>query len=117
MKAFFFVAASLFAALVAVPAASSTQSSTPSVASGKTVVIHMHDFSFDPQTVTVAPGTTVEWDNDDGARHTVTAGDKSFNSGDIKPGDKWSHVFADAGTFAYGCTQHPEMTGSIVVKP
>ena len=76
----------------------------------------MHDFMFDPETVTVSPGTTVEWDNDDGARHTITAADKSFDSGDLKPGQKWSHVFATAGTYAYSCTQHPEMTATVVVK-
>ena len=80
------------------------------------VIIHMHDFMFDPSSVTVTPGTTVEWDNDDGARHTITATDKSFDSGDLKPGQKWSHVFATAGTFAYSCTQHPEMTATVIVK-
>jgi plastocyanin len=122
MKAFFSIVVVLFCALVALPAASATPtaapaaSATPAAAPAATVVVHIHDFQFDPETVTVAPGTTVEWDNDDGARHTVTAADKSFDSGDLKPGTKWSYTFAAAGTFAYGCTQHPEMTGSVTVK-
>jgi plastocyanin len=118
MRAFFVTAALLFVALAALPAActsrAAAQSAPPS--SSAPVIIHMHDFMFDPDTVTVPAGTTVEWDNDDGARHTITATDKSFDSGDLKPGQKWSHVFATAGTFAYSCTQHPEMTATVVVQ-
>jgi plastocyanin len=117
MKAFYFLAALIFVAIAAVPAACSRASaqSAPPAASAP-VIIHMHDFMFDPDSVTVTPGTTVEWDNDDGARHTITASDKSFDSGDLKPGQKWSHVFATAGTFTYSCTQHPEMQATIIVK-
>jgi|HubBroStandDraft_5_1064220.scaffolds.fasta_scaffold840682_1 plastocyanin len=120
MKAFYCVAALFFVALAAAPAAcssrASAQSAPPSAAAAAPVIIHMHDFMFDPDSVTVTAGTTVEWDNDDGARHTITAADKSFDSGDLKPGQKWSHVFATPGTYAYSCTQHPEMTATIVVK-
>lgn len=118
MKAFFFTAALLFVALASVLGAhsprASAQSATP--AASAPVIIHMHDFMFDPDTVAVSAGTTVEWDNDDGARHTITATDKTFDSGDLKPGQKWSHVFSTPGTYAYSCTQHPEMTATIVVK-
>jgi plastocyanin len=120
MKAFYCVAALFFVALAAAPAAcssrASAQSAPPSAAAAAPVIIHMHDFMFDPDSVTVTAGTTVEWDNDDGARHTITAADKSFDSGDLKPGQKWSHVFSTPGTYAYSCTQHPEMTATIVVK-
>jgi plastocyanin len=117
MKAFYCIAALVFVALVGVPSARvSAQSAPPAAAAATRVIIHLHDFMFDPNSVTVAPGTTVEWDNDDGARHTVTATDKSFDSGDLKPGQKWSHVFTTPGTFAYSCTQHPEMTGTVTVK-
>jgi plastocyanin len=119
MRAFLSTALFLFAFAI-VPAACSSpaaKASAPDAAAPTApVVIHMHDFMFDPDTVTIAPGQTVEFDNDDGARHTVTATDKSFDSGDLKPGAKWSHVFASAGTFTYGCTQHPQMTGTINVK-
>jgi len=110
MKAFLLIGALLLAAL---PAAAAT---TPSATATATLTIHIHDFTFDPNTVTVAPGTTIEWDNDDGARHTVTASDGSFDSGDLKPGMKWSHTFTAPGTIAYGCTQHPEMQATVIVK-
>jgi plastocyanin len=120
MKAFYCIAALVFVALATILGAcssrASAQSAPPAAAAAAPVIIHMHDFMFDPNTVTISAGGSVEWDNDDGARHTVTATDKSFDSGDLKPGQKWSHVFATAGTYSYTCNQHPEMTGTIVVK-
>lgn len=117
MKAFYCIAALVFVVLAGLPPAQvSAQSAPPAAAAAAPVIIHLHDFMFDPASVTVSSGTTVEWDNEDGARHTVTATDKSFDSGDLKPGQKWSHVFDKPGTYAYSCTQHPEMTATIVVK-
>jgi plastocyanin len=117
MKAFSMSVALLFVAFAAIPAACSSQAAAAqTTAAPAVVVVHLHDFMMDPSTVTVAPGTTVEWDNDDGARHTITATDKSFDSGDLKPGQKWTHTFASPGTFAYTCTQHPEMTGTVIVS-
>jgi len=104
MKALLMVAALLVAALPA------------GAAPGATTVVHIHDFGYDPSDLTVAPGTTVEWDNDDGARHTITADDGSFDSGDLKPGMKWSHTFAAPGSYPYSCNQHPDMTGTVTVK-
>jgi plastocyanin len=64
----------------------------------------------------VTEGTTVEWTNNDPLAHTVTAVDKSFNSGLIQPGKKFRHTFTKTGTFNFYCTTHPFMKGAIVVK-
>jgi amicyanin len=64
----------------------------------------------------VAVGTTVEWTNNDPLPHTVTAVDKTFNSGLIQPGKTFRHTFTKAGTFKYFCMPHPFMKGVIVVK-
>lgn len=119
MRAFYTITALVFVALATILGACSSRASAqsaPPAAAAAPVIVHLHDFMFDPNTITIPAGGTVEFDNDDGARHTVTASDKSFDSGDLKPGQKWSHVFATAGTYAYTCTQHPEMTGTIIVK-
>ena len=65
--------------------------------------------------ITVAVGTTVEWTNADPLPHTVTAVDKSFNSGLIQPGKTYRHTFTKAGTFNFHCTPHPFMKGVVVV--
>lgn len=65
--------------------------------------------------ITVAVGTTIEWTNSDPLPHTVTAVDKSFNSGLIQPGKTYRHTFTKAGTFNYYCIPHPFMKGVVVV--
>ena len=61
-------------------------------------------------------GTTVVWTNTDPLAHTVTAVDKSFNSGLVYPGKTYRHTFTKAGTYNYFCMPHPFMKGVIVVK-
>ena len=72
-------------------------------------------FSFDPGTVDVATGTTVQWTNEDPTQHTVTAKDGSFSSEPLPNGKGYRVTFDRAGTFAYYCAIHPTMTGTIEV--
>jgi plastocyanin len=82
------------------------------------ITVKIDNFAFTDQTVTVAPGATVTWVNDDDAPHTVVSTDdgKSFRSKVLDTGDKFSFTFMSAGTFAYFCSIHPHMTGKVVVK-
>jgi len=64
----------------------------------------------------VVVGTTVEWTNRDPLPHSVTAVDRSFNSGLIQPGRTFRHTFTKAGTFNFFCMPHPFMKGTIVVR-
>lgn len=74
-------------------------------------------YAFSPETITVSMGDTVNWDNSSsGAPHTVTADDKSFDSGNVDEGGTYSHTFSSAGTFAYFCEYHPGMVGKVVVE-
>lgn len=72
---------------------------------------------YSPPTITVVIGknNTVTWVNNDIAPHTVTADDGSFNSGNMNPGDTWTHVFTTPGTYTYHCIYHPWMHGTIIV--
>jgi plastocyanin len=73
--------------------------------------------AFADQTVTVAPGATITWVNDDDEPHTVAAEDgKSFRSRTLDTGDRFSFTFMSPGTFGYFCSVHPHMTGKVVVK-
>jgi plastocyanin len=47
------------------------------------VIVAMKNYAFVPKSVTVAPGTTVTWRNDDNITHTATADNKLFDSGDM----------------------------------
>jgi plastocyanin len=75
------------------------------------------DFAFDPVTLRIQPGATVRWRNDGAAPHTVTADDGSFDSGLIAAGASFERTFSDTGTFAFLCTFHPEMVGTVEVIP
>ena len=70
---------------------------------------------FAPSTLDVLTGTTVTWRNGDRNTHTVTADDDSFESGFIRTGGAFVHVFAKPGVFAYHCSIHRFMKGSVRV--
>jgi len=78
--------------------------------------VSIANFAFDPDTVTIQVGDTITWTNNDGTAHTATAGDGSFNTGNIGPGGSDSVTFDTAGSFAYHCAIHPQMTGTVVVQ-
>jgi len=78
--------------------------------------VHIKDFAYHAATLTVAPGTTVHFVNDDGEAHTVTAVNKSFDSAGLDNGDGWKHTFTKPGTYAYFCALHPYMKGVVIVR-
>jgi plastocyanin len=89
----------------------------PAPNSGNGVTVKIDNFSFDAQTITVAPGSTVTWLNNDDAPHTIVADDgKSFRSRPLDSGEAYSFTFMSAGTYGYFCSIHPHMTGKVVVK-
>jgi plastocyanin len=82
------------------------------------IAVAMRGLAFPDGVRTVAVGTTVVWTNFDGANHTVTATDKSFDSGNKTKGQTYIKTFSSIGKYAYVCTIHPFMVGSItVVQP
>jgi plastocyanin len=77
----------------------------------------MKDIQFNPGKVTVDKGGTVTWTNDDSVGHDVTGdGFKSGSAGGIQGGQSFKHTFNKAGKFAYVCTVHPGMKGTVTVK-
>jgi len=78
--------------------------------------VKIDNFSFGPQTVTVAVGATVTWTNRDDIPHTVVSTDGLFKSKVRDTDEKFSYTFAKAGTYPYYCSVHPKMTGKVVVQ-
>jgi plastocyanin len=83
---------------------------------GKVVEVKVDNFSFSPQTITIAPGTTVIWTNRDDIPHTVVSDDKVFKSKVLDTDEKFSFTFDKAGNFPYFCSIHPKMTGKVIVQ-
>lgn len=79
------------------------------------------DNSFQPATIEVAAGTTVRWENRGRHDHNVLSVDDSWGAAtdDFRPGEVYSFVFTDPGTFAYYCSIHGTkdagMVGEVVV--
>ena len=73
------------------------------------------NYTFLPDTITVALNTTVTWTNEDVVKHTVTADDGSF-SGLVTQGATFPRQFRSAGTFEYFCAIHPRMRGTVIVQ-
>lgn len=87
---------------------------TPSAQAGATEV-RMAGSRFAPLDITVSVGASVTWINDDSLPHTATATDRSWSSGNLASGDRYSRTFAAAGTYSYICIYHPWMQATITV--
>src|SRR3954466_7750813 len=85
-------------------------------AQGKTMTVSIKNFAFNPPNTTVSAGTTVTWVNNDQVPHTATANNGAFDSGTLQPGQSYSFAFDKAGTYAYHCNIHPDMTATITVS-
>ncbi len=79
--------------------------------------VSIKEMKFNPASVEVNVGDSIRWTNDDDRDHTVTADDGSFKSGNLRRGASFEHTFDKPGKFAYSCSYHPRMKGSVVVSP
>jgi plastocyanin len=78
--------------------------------------VKIDNFTFGPQTLTVAVGTEVVWVNRDDIPHTIVSADGVFKSKVRDTDEKFSYTFTKSGTYSYYCSLHPKMTGKIVVR-
>src|SRR5260221_4254421 len=91
---------------------------TPQLAQATTseVTVKIENFTFAPADLTITPGTTVTWVNDDDIPHAVVETEKTFRSKALDTDDRFSFTFTTPGEFSYFCSLHPHMTGKITVK-
>jgi len=86
----------LLAGLALIAAAGFPSPASAGSAPPKVVTVVIREFEFEPATVTVHAGETVEWKNDDIVPHTATADSKArkpvFDSGTIDTGATWRYV-------------------------
>jgi plastocyanin len=90
-------------------------SSTQPISTNK---VEIKNFVFSPSSITVKVGTKVTWTNKDSTAHTVTADTSSADapsSDQLGTGQSYSFTFTKAGTYAYHCELHPNMTAKVVV--
>lgn len=81
-------------------------------------------FNFQPDPLTVAPGTTITFVNQDAINHTVTAGTREAPDTDLFDGDlaeegaTFELTLDEPGTYDYFCQIYPGpgMTATITVE-
>ena len=99
-------------------------------------IVKMNDDDpmYQPSSVRITTGETVEWENDGQVSHSVTddparadkpadallpSGVKPFNSGNVMPGGRFRHTFTEPGRYRYFCLTHEgdRMVGEVIVEP
>ncbi|MDB5057740.1 MAG: blue (type 1) copper domain protein [Chloroflexi bacterium] len=94
----------------------SAQAASPAATAHATVRVTIQNFAFSPQTITVAPGTTVIWTQKDDAPHTVTSKTGAWTaSAELSAGQTFSYTFTKTGTYPYYCAVHPNMVATVIV--
>ncbi|OFW66407.1 MAG: hypothetical protein A2Z12_05100 [Actinobacteria bacterium RBG_16_68_21] len=88
-----------------------------------TVEVSIKSLAFHPATLTVVAGTTVRWTNNESSdyygggalTHTVTSTSELWEEQVLGGGAAYEFTFEAPGTYAYMCTIHPSMTGTVTV--
>jgi plastocyanin len=90
-----------------------------SALAGDTARVSIDKMLFIPKTLTIKPGTTVEWVNDEKRNnHSVFFEKEGLAESDrMFPGESWKRTFDKPGIYPYVCGPHREMTGAIEVVP
>lgn len=102
------------ATLTASPTASEGKASAPAEAGAATITIASMNFG---APITVSPGAQVSIKNNDSAEHSVTSDAAGKFDVDVE-GKKQVTLTApsEPGEYAYHCTYHPSMHGTLIVK-
>jgi len=112
--------------LVLVPLGGCGGSSSPSDGGGgggggtepvETTSVTVRDNFFDPAAIRVAPGATVTWTFSGSEEHTVTFSNPAIqSSNNLRSGQHAAVMPETAGTYAYSCSVHAGMNGSVQVQ-
>ena len=80
------------------------------------------DFAFTPTSAARAQNATVVWGNNGSTAHNVTfdnaaaAQAAGLTGGNIAVGDILTQTITVKGTYAFHCSFHPQMTGTISIQ-
>jgi len=89
-----------------------------SMGRAETVVVEIREFAFQPQRITIAPGTTVRWVNREKRQyHNVwfeSLGEEEPPY--LFPEEQYERTFATPGRYPYRCGPHPQMEGEVIVE-
>lgn len=87
----------------------------PKAEAREVVVRMLPGNQFSPASITINVGDKVTWMNADTVPHTSTSTDRVWDSGTVRPGQRFSYTFKQAGNFPYVCLFHAGMQGTVTV--
>ena len=99
----------------AAPAAADTARPASEESGAADASVRIQGMRFSPARIEVAPGTAVEWVQQDAMPHTVALEDAGTVSDVLSRGDRYTMTFDTPGTYDYSCSIHPSMRGTVVV--
>jgi plastocyanin len=109
----------LFLAALSLAAAcgSSHGSTAPDTTPTVTTSVSISNLAFGPSAIRVSPGVVVTWTNNDNINHNVTFSDATIGAvASFSTGSKTLTMPTTPGTYAYHCTIHAGMTGTVQVQ-
>jgi len=84
---------------------------------GSGTAIDIKSFQYSPNPIVVKAGAAITVTNSDGTTHTLTSDQNGkFDTGDLDGGAKKTITIDAPGKYAYHCTIHNYMTGTIEAK-
>src|SRR5579859_7794229 len=83
---------------------------------GQSMAVSIAKFAFVPATITISAGQSITWTNADPVDHTTTSDTQVWDSGSLGPNANFTTTFSQPGTYAYHCTIHPFIRGTVVVQ-
>ena len=86
------------------------------VAEAATRTVNIRKDGFVPTTVTITAKDTVTWINRDTVNHQVVSDRGNFVSPILRPNQRYSFQFMDAGTFRYRDALEPAERGTVIVR-
>jgi plastocyanin len=98
-------------------AASNAPPASKPAASGRTVQVLVTDQSFEPSTINIRTGTTVEWTNVGEDIESVTSDENPWMfSAQLTPHDVFRYTFKRAGDYPYHSMTQIGMDGTVMVR-
>jgi plastocyanin len=87
----------------------------PEAERARAASVEVAHLMFMPAKVEVAIGVPVTWTFPEPTAHTTTSDQGFWDSGTKSGGETYARTFTSAGKFAYHCSIHPTMRGSVAV--
>lgn len=78
--------------------------------------VTIHGLRFDPETLQVATGDSIEWQNDDIVPHTASEARRAWDTDTLPPQGHARILAPPPASYAYVCRVHPSMRGVLVVS-